>query len=141
MDSLYARLRLSSIAMVKEVLEALVAVVKVGVLLFLRIFLMPIALGTVRWTKCVDLSLDISLLFFIGGLFLRCLNSLVEYSTAEWVAFSVSNVVGLLSLAWVLGISYMLVVTLSVLQLREVMHPEILAKVIRPQVSDGQHKH
>ena len=141
MDSLYARLRLSSIAMVKEVLEALVAVVKVGVLLFLRIFLMPIALGTVRCTICVDLSLDISLSFFIGGLFLRCLNSLVEYSTAEWVAFSVSNVVGLLSLAWVLGISYMLVVTLSVLQLREVMHPEILAKVIRPQVSDGQHKH
>ena len=34
---------------------------------------------------------------------------------------------------WVLGISFMLTVTVSVLQLREVLHPEILGKVIRPQ--------
>jgi hypothetical protein len=32
-----------------------------------------------------------------------------------------------------MGISFMLTVTLTVLQLREVVHPEILARVIRPQ--------
>jgi E3 ubiquitin-protein ligase MARCH6 len=33
----------------------------------------------------------------------------------------------------VLGITFMLFVTVSVLQLREVLHPDIFAAVIRPQ--------
>lgn len=32
------------------------------------------------------------------------------------------------------GITFMLFVTVSVLQLREVLHPDILGKIIRPQV-------
>ena len=38
-------------------------------------------------------------------------------------------------LHWVLGITFMLFVTVSVLQLREVLHPDIFAAVIRPQVN------
>ena len=33
---------------------------------------------------------------------------------------------------WVLGITFMLVVTVAVLQLREVLHPDLLAKFVRP---------
>ena len=36
-------------------------------------------------------------------------------------------------LHWVLGITFMLVVTVSVLQMREVMHPNVLKDIIRPQ--------
>jgi len=36
-------------------------------------------------------------------------------------------------LHWVAGITFMLLVTVSVLQLREVAHPGLLAHLIRPQ--------
>lgn len=38
--------------------------------------------------------------------------------------------VGSLLLHWVLGITFMLFVTVSVLQLREVMHPEVCAALL-----------
>ena len=41
-----------------------------------------------------------------------------------WLGVAVSR--------WVLGITFMLVVTVAVLQLREVLHPQILAKAVRP---------
>ena len=47
-------------------------------------------------------------------------------------------IVGFLALAWALGISFMLTVTLTVLQLREVLHPDILAKIIRPQEAHAE---
>lgn len=47
--------------------------------------------------------------------------------------FASQNLVGALLLHWVAGITFMLFVTVSVLQLREVLHPDLLAKIIRPQ--------
>ena len=47
-------------------------------------------------------------------------------------------IVGFLALAWALGISFMLTVTLTVLQLREVLHPDLLAKIIRPQEAHAE---
>ena len=61
----------------------------------------------------------------------RSSNNLLQ---SRWVDFIATNIVGSIALTWVLGITYMLTVTLSVLQLREVLHPDILAKSIRPQV-------
>jgi len=52
-----------------------------------------------------------------------------------WISFITRNALGAYALAWVCGITFMLSMTISVLQLREVLHPEILAKVIKPQVS------
>ena len=62
------------------------------------------------------------------------MNVLLQLPRDEWVAFIATKIVGSIALTWVLGITYMLTVTLSVLQLREVLHPDILAKGIRPQV-------
>lgn len=45
----------------------------------------------------------------------------------------VHNVVVSIILHWVMGITFMLIVTVSVLQLREVMHPSILKDIIKPQ--------
>ena len=42
----HSRLRFASVALIRDILEGLVAVVKVGMLLFLRIFLLPMILGT-----------------------------------------------------------------------------------------------
>ncbi|CAN0480047.1 unnamed protein product, partial [Ectocarpus sp. 12 AP-2014] len=47
--------------------------------------------------------------------------------------FMAQHLVGSLLLHWVLGITFMLFVTVSVLQLREVVHPEVLSLIIRPQ--------
>jgi hypothetical protein len=58
------------------------------------------------------------------------------YSTStssDRIHFTAKNLVGSLLLHWVLGITFMLFVTVSVLQLREVLHPDIFASVIRPQ--------
>ena len=49
------------------------------------------------------------------------------------MTFFAQNCVGACSLAWVSGITFMLTMTISVLQLREVLHPDFLAKIIRPQ--------
>jgi E3 ubiquitin-protein ligase MARCH6 len=98
-------------------IASLASVVKIGALLFMRIFFLPVCLG-----------------LFV----LSCINLLLKIPTAEWVHFSASNVVGSVALSWVAGITYMLTVTLSVLQLREVLHPDILAKFIRPQVINSK---
>ncbi|KAJ0404029.1 hypothetical protein ATCC90586_001327 [Pythium insidiosum] len=58
---------------------------------------------------------------------------LFNVTAQERVVFCMHNMVGAILVHWVLGITFMLFVTVSVLQLREVMHPDILANVIRPQ--------
>ena len=98
--------------LVVEVLGMLSSVIKVGCLLFLRIFILPVLLG---------------------GSILYVANLLLQKTLDEWLAFAQSNIVGSCAMAWAIGISYMLTVTLSVLQLREVLHPDILARYIRPQ--------
>ena len=62
-----------------------------------------------------------------------CFNVFLGYTTEQWAQFVASHVMGAFSLAWVSGISYMVSTTLSVLQLREILHPSILAKMVRPQ--------
>ncbi|KAJ0395192.1 hypothetical protein P43SY_004584 [Pythium insidiosum] len=84
----------------------------VSTLLLLKMVVLPIMLG---------LGID----FFSLRLF--------NVTAQERVVFCMHNMVGAILVHWVLGITFMLFVTVSVLQLREVMHPDILANVIRPQ--------
>lgn len=94
------------------VLKAMSAVVKVGVLLMLKMFFLPVALG---------LCLDAATLTLLNG------------SLEERIRFAIIDLFSFTLLHWVAGITFMLLVTVSVLQLREVMHPNILAQVVRPQ--------
>jgi E3 ubiquitin-protein ligase MARCH6 len=93
-------------------LDGAVAVVKVGVLLFLKMFALPQILG---------LALDASTVSLFGQ------------TLADRVYFAGSDIFSFILLHWVAGITFMLLVTVFLLQLREVMHPDILARVIRPQ--------
>jgi hypothetical protein len=97
---------------VVRVLEGTAAVVKVGLLLSLKMLFLPLLLG---------LWLDAATQPILGPGF------------DARVRFATENLVGALLLHWVAGISFMLAVTVSVLQLREVLHPRVLARVIRPQ--------
>lgn len=99
----------------KKLLSAIdcsAAIVKVVVLLFIKMLVLPLSLG---------LCLDVATL----PLFNRTLD--------DRIAFAGEDLFGSLFLHWVTGITFMLLVTVSVLQLREVAHPDILARVIRPQ--------
>lgn len=93
------------------------SILKVGTLLFLRIFWLPV---------------------IVGFMALFSANVLFEFTQTEFITFMVDNTVGCISVAWVAGISFMLVITLSILQLREVLHPDILARKVRPQVLKRQ---
>ena len=92
--------------------ECSAAVIKVTVLLILKMILLPIALGC-----CID----IATMHVFGSTFL------------DRMTFSVQHMLGSFLIHWVLGITFMLVVTVAVLQLREVLHPALLGSVIRPQ--------
>lgn len=106
------RTSLQLMGRVRLILDCTAAVVKVGILLFLKMLLLPLLLGV-----CLDAA---TLRLFTA-------------SAAERVHFTAQNLVGSLLLHWVLGITFMLFVTVSVLQLREVLHPDIFAAIIRPQ--------
>lgn len=93
-------------------LRCLLAIVKVTTLLLLKMVILPIVLG---------LGIDFATLH------------LFMVSAQDRIAFCMQNMVGALMIHWILGITFMLFVTVAILQLREVMHPDILAKVIRPQ--------
>ena len=88
------------------------AVMKVCILLFLKMVILPLTLG---------LSLDLATL----ELFNATVQSRALYASKD--------LFGSLLMHWVAGITFMLLVTVSVLQLREVIHPDLLARVIRPQ--------
>lgn len=94
------------------VLDGTVAIVKVGILLCLKMFVLPLVLG---------LFLDASTL------------SLFNHQLSDRLLFAGSDLFSFVLLHWVAGITFMLLVTVFLLQLREVMHPEILARLIRPQ--------
>ena len=93
-------------------LDATVAVVKVGILLFLKMFLLPLLLGV--W-------LDVSTMSLFGN------------TLAQRIAYAGSDLFSFILLHWVAGITFMLLVTVFLLQLREVAHPDLLARLIRPQ--------
>jgi len=93
-------------------LRCLTAIVKVSTLLLLKMVILPIVLGL-----CID--------FATLHLFM--------VTAQDRIAFCMQNMICALMVHWVLGITFMLFVTVSVLQMREVAHPDLLAKVIRPQ--------
>lgn len=93
-------------------LDGMMAVVKVGVLLFAKMFLLPMLLGL-----CLDASVA----------------SLFGCTWEERILYAGSDLFSFVLLHWVMGITFMLLVTVSVLQLREVVHPDLLSQVIRPQ--------
>ena len=88
------------------------AVMKVCILLFLKMVILPLTLG---------LSLDLATL------------ELFNASVQSRTLYASKDLFGSLLMHWVAGITFMLLVTVSVLQLREVIHPDLLARVIRPQ--------
>jgi E3 ubiquitin-protein ligase MARCH6 len=93
-------------------LDTMVSIVKVGVLLFLKMFLLPLFLGF-----CLDASTV----------------RLFGHDLDRRLAFAGSDLFSFILLHWVSGITFMLLVTVFLLQLREVAHPDVLARVIRPQ--------
>lgn len=88
------------------------AFVKVGVLLFLKMLLLPLVLGI--WLDAATLT---------------AFNSV----PSDRILFAGNDLFSSLSIHWVVGITFMLLVTVSVLQLREVVHPSLFARMIRPQ--------
>jgi len=92
--------------------DATVAIIKVCVLLFMKMFLLPLSLG---------LWLDASTARLFG------------HDVASRLAFAGGDLFSFILLHWVAGITFMLLVTVFLLQLREVAHPDILARLIRPQ--------
>jgi len=94
------------------VLEFVSSIIKVGILLFLKMLLLPFSLGV--WLDAATLSL-------------------FDTSLQERIHFASNDIFSSFFLHWVAGITFMLLVTVSVLQLREVVHPNLLAKIIRPQ--------
>lgn len=95
-----------------SILECAGAIAKVVILLFIKMLLLPLMLGI--WLDLATLSL-----------FNNTWSDRIEYAGID--------LFGSIFLHWVAGITFMLLVTVSVLQLREVAHPDILARVIRPQ--------
>mmetsp|Transcript_10031 Transcript_10031/g.14918 ORF Transcript_10031/g.14918 Transcript_10031/m.14918 type:complete len:1046 (+) Transcript_10031:74-3211(+) len=89
------------------------ASLKIITLLFLKMAFLPLLLGFILDMTTLPLFTNISIE--------TRLNDLIQ------------NVVVSVVLHWVMGITFMLIITVSVLQLREVMHPMILKDVIRPQ--------
>eukprot|EP01036_Dinobryon_divergens_P022078 gene22078-30313_t len=102
-----------AITSISEVMSRLSIIVKVGLLLVIRIFILPVLLGSLILLYCADV--------------------LFQFSPVDWANFLAVNCIGAYALAWVTGITFMLIMTISVLQLREVLHPEIFGKLIRPQ--------
>jgi len=103
----------NAVKTVLELVGKLATVVKVGCLLLVRIFILPLCLGTAVMVVAAHV--------------------LLPYTAVQWARFIALHCLGAFAVAWVTGITFMLTMTISVLQLREVLHPAILAKVIRPQ--------
>jgi E3 ubiquitin-protein ligase MARCH6 len=93
-------------------LECAGAIAKVVILLLIKMLFLPLLLGI--WLDWATLSL-------------------FEKTWSDRIEYAGSDLFGSTFLHWVTGITFMLLVTVSVLQLREVAHPDILAGVIRPQ--------
>lgn len=94
------------------VLECAAAIAKVVILLLIKMLFLPLLLGI--W-------LDLATLPLFGK------------KWSDRIDYAGFDIVGSIFLHWVTGITFMLLVTVSVLQLREVVHPDILARVIKPQ--------
>ncbi len=88
------------------------AISKICILVIFKMFTLPLLLGI--W-------LDL------------CTLKLFGVTIEDRLHDAGANIFGFFLLHWVVGITFMLSVTVSVLQLREVLHPDLLAPMIRPQ--------
>lgn len=91
-----------------------VDMMKVGILMTIRIF----------WLPCV-----------IGSIVISCFNILTQVPFENLIVWGGDHIVGAIAICWGVGIAYMLSTTISILQLREILHPDWLSKFIRPQES------
>ena len=98
----------------EDILECICAITKVSILIFVKMVLFPFLIGI--W-------LDISTL----DIYKSCIK--------DRVVFAGMNIVGFFLLHWAVGITFMLLVTMSILQFREVLHPDILSRIVKPQES------
>lgn len=101
--------------LISATFQCAAAVGKVGLLLFLKMLFLPLLLGV-----CLDLATL----------------TILQESVSSRITFAGGDFFGAISIHWVAGITFMLIVTVSVLQLREVVHPDLFARIIRPQVRD-----
>lgn len=88
---------------------------KVVIIVFLKMGLFPVLLG--------------ALLEFAG-------RGLVNLGPSDRYSFAIAHPVFAVMILWVAGITHMLVITVIVLELRDVLHPEILHGIIRPKNGD-----
>mmetsp|Transcript_1936 Transcript_1936/g.3073 ORF Transcript_1936/g.3073 Transcript_1936/m.3073 type:complete len:1099 (+) Transcript_1936:22-3318(+) len=96
--------------------SALKDIIKIGVLLGVRIFVVP----------CV-----------IGCMVLWCANIIIQFPIDSALVLAGNYIVSAIAVSWGVGIAHMLCATIAILQLREVLHPELLAPYIRPQESQA----
>jgi len=93
-------------------LDCVGAIMKVVILLLIKMLFLPLMLGV--WLDWATLPL-------------------FEKTWSDRIEFAGTDLFGSTVFHWVTGITFMLLVTVSVLQLREVVHPNLLAGVVRPQ--------
>jgi len=93
-------------------LDCVGAIMKVVILLLIKMLFLPLMLGI--WLDWATLPL-------------------FEKTWSDRIEFAGTDLFGSTVFHWVTGITFMLLVTVSVLQLREVVHPNLLAGVVRPQ--------
>ncbi|KAL3771587.1 hypothetical protein ACHAWU_003762 [Discostella pseudostelligera] len=94
------------------VFEGAAAIAKVVILLLIKMLFLPLLLGI--WLDLATLAL-------------------FEKNWSDRVDYAGSDIFGAIFLHWVIGITFMRLVTVSVLQMREVAHPDLLARIIKPQ--------
>ncbi len=88
-----------------------IAVCKVVVVLLLKTLILPVLFG---------IQLDYCTMQVFGS------------SVAERVAYASAHPMLSLLMHWFLGITFMMISTVMLLQLRESLHPAILARFIKP---------
>ena len=69
---------------------------------------------------------------FLGCAIERCSRSFLAYTLDERYMFMVEHPILGTMILWIAGITFMLVVTILALQMREILHPDILHHLIRP---------
>lgn len=111
---------INSLEIYVKFLDNLVVAGKIGALLSVRIFLLPLSLGKIITFYQMCSVSNLSRIRIIGTMILTCFNVILQYKSEAITVYLAENLVGCLTLAWTIGISYMLIITLSVLQLREV---------------------
>ncbi|CAK9012076.1 Probable E3 ubiquitin ligase SUD1 (Protein ECERIFERUM 9) (Protein SUPPRESSOR OF DRY2 DEFFECTS 1) (AtSUD1) (RING-type E3 ubiquitin transferase SUD1) (RING/U-box domain-containing protein) [Durusdinium trenchii] len=100
---------------VTRVLKLMSRTFKVVIIVFLKMGVFPVLLG--------------ALLEFAG-------RDLVDLGDINRYSFASDHPVYAIMILWVAGITHMLVITVIVLELRDVLHPDILHGIIRPKDAD-----